>query len=250
MIDAELKPLADKAVAQIGSADVVEWHRKFTSRAVADKAGRSLKAILRYANSHHGLRGPDGKVASEVLSTLRLMAKPVRKKTIVRDMNAWRAAVEHLPRKAVRDLLMTLALTGLRRSEWREACWQQVDLGRGVLRLPDPKSRIDTEIPLSSQVLDVLVRRHEGARGTSANPPDKAAVFSIDGVRPIGTKTLQGPSRRPGKRSRIGSCTTSGAGSRRWPTSSSAKRYRVAWSVTHQGRTTRMPDTSRPKSLH
>src|SRR5262245_57120615 len=118
------------------------------------------------------------------------MAKPVRKKTIVRNMNAWRAAVERLRNEAVRDLLMSLALTGLRRSEWREARWQQVDFRRGVLRLPDPKSRIDTEIPLSSPVLEILSRRYEAARGTFANPPDTAAVFSIDGVRPIGTKTL------------------------------------------------------------
>src|SRR5262249_40764112 len=171
MIDAELKPLADKAVAQIGGADIVDWHRRFSSRAVADKAGRSLKAILRYASSHHDLRGPDGKVATDALSTLRLMVKPVRKKTIVRDMNAWGAAVEGLPREAVRDLLITLALTGLRRSEWREARWPQVDLGRGVLRLPDPKSRLDTEIPLSSQVLEILSRRHEAVRGTSSHPP-------------------------------------------------------------------------------
>ncbi len=190
MIDAELRPLADKAVAAVDGGAVVEWHRKFASRAVADKAGRVLRALLRYAAGHHDLRGPDGKVASEPLGTLRLWAKPKRKKTIVRDMQAWREAVEALPQEPVRDLLIALALTGLRRSEWREARWRQLDLRRGVLRLPDPKSRIDTEIPLSSGVLEILTRRHKAATGERDAPPSAAAIFSIDGVRPVGTKKL------------------------------------------------------------
>ena len=109
-----------------------------------------LRALLKFADGHHDLRGPDGKVATDALRTLRLWTKPKRKKTIVRDMLAWRAAVEALPKEAMRDLLMALALSGLRKSEWREARWHQLDLPRGVLRLPDPKSRVDTEIPLSS----------------------------------------------------------------------------------------------------
>jgi integrase len=184
MINAELKPLADKAVTSIDGGTVVEWHRKFASRAVADKAGRVLRAVLRFAAGHHDLRGPDGKVASEALGTLRLWAKPKRKKTIVRDMLAWRAAVEALPQGPVRDLLIVLALTGLRRSEWREARWHQVDLLRSTLRLPDPKSRVDTEIPLSSGVLKILRRVQSAGRH-----PD-AAIFSLDGRRPIGTKKL------------------------------------------------------------
>ncbi len=183
MINAELKPLADKAVTSIDGGAVVEWHRKFASRPVADKAGRVLRALLRFAAGHHDLRGPDGKVASEALGTLRLWAKPKRKKTIVRDMLAWRFAVAALPKEPVRDLLMALALTGLRRSEWREARWHQLDLQRGVLRLPDPKSRVDTEIPLSSGVLEIL-------RAQRSDGHLDAAVFSLDGKRPIGTKTL------------------------------------------------------------
>ena len=129
-------------------------------------------------------------MATDVLRTLRLWTKPKRKKTIVRDMLAWRAAVEALPKEAVRDLLMALALTGLRKSEWREARWHQLDLQRGTLRLPDPKSRVDTEIALSSAVLEILARRYEAARGGRDAPPPDAAIFSNGGVKPINGRTL------------------------------------------------------------
>ena len=190
MIDAELKPLADKAVNSIDGSMVVEWHRKFASRTSADKAGRMMRALLKFADGQHDLRGPDGKVATDVLRTLRLWTKPRRRKTIVRDMLAWREAVGALPQEPIRDLFMALALTGLRKSEWREARWHQLDLEHSVLRLPDPKSRIPTEIPLSSQVLEILARRYEAARGEHAAPPSEAAIFSNDGIKPIGTHTL------------------------------------------------------------
>jgi hypothetical protein len=69
-----------------------------------------LRAVLRFAAGHHDLKGPDGKVASEALGTLRLWVKPKRKKTIVRDMLAWHAAVGALPQERVRDLLMVGSL--------------------------------------------------------------------------------------------------------------------------------------------
>ena len=90
MLGYELKPLADKAVNSIAGMAVVEWHRKFASRAVADKAGRVLRALLKFADGHHDLRGPDGRVATDALRTLRLWTKPKRKKPIVRDTLAWR----------------------------------------------------------------------------------------------------------------------------------------------------------------
>jgi integrase len=101
---------------------------------------------------------------------------------MVVNMTAWRAAIEHCP-TAVRDLFLCLAATGLRRDELRCAKWDQVDLERCTLFLPDPKNRQPTLLPLPSQAVAVLRLRR------SAEPKANLA-FSNDGVTPLAPKVL------------------------------------------------------------
>jgi integrase len=159
----------------------VQWHARFASRSLADRAGRVLRLILRYANDRHKLHAPDGMIATDALRSLRLWT-PVRRKTrTVGDMTAWLKAVERCPAR-VCDLFVCLACTGLRRDELRLARWDQIDLERGTLFLPDPKSRRPVLLPLPSQVREVLERRRAATNGV--------LVFSNDGATPLGLKTI------------------------------------------------------------
>jgi integrase len=182
LMGAELKPLADLSVRTLTADQVVRWHGRFASRSSADKAARLLRALLRYANDRHGLQAPDGKVATDALRSLRLWSPARRKTRTVADMPAWMNAVERCP-EPVRDLFVCLAATGLRRDELRLATWAQVDLERGTLYLPDPKSRRPTLLPLPAQMREILMARRAAWRGATL-------VFSNDGVTPIGVKTL------------------------------------------------------------
>jgi integrase len=181
IMGAELKPLAALPVKTLTGEQAVRWHGSFQSRSNADRAARVLRVVLRYASDRHGLLAPDGKVATDALRSLRLWTPARRKTRTVADMTAWMKAVERCP-EPVRDLFICLAATGLRRDELRCAMWEQVDLGRGTLFLPDPKSRRPTLLPLPSQAREVLERRRAASNG--------ALVFSNDGTTPLGLKTI------------------------------------------------------------
>jgi integrase len=181
IMSTELKPLAHLPVRTLTGEMVVQWHGRFASRSLADRAGRVLRAVLRYANDRHGLLAPDGRVATDALRSLRLWTPARRKTRTVGNMTAWRASIQRCP-EPVRDLFLCLAATGLRRDELRLAEWEQVDLGQGTLHLPDPKSRRPVTLPLPSQAHEVLARRRGASNGV--------LVFSNDGVTPLGLKTL------------------------------------------------------------
>jgi integrase len=182
IMSTELKPLAAQPVVTLTGEMVVHWHGRFRARSIADRAARVLRAILRYANDRHGLHAPDGKVATDALRSLRLWTPARRKTRTVADMTAWLKAVERCP-SAVRDLFVSLAATGLRRDELRLAKWSEVDLERGTLFLPDPKSRRPVLLPLPSQMREILMPRRTAWR-------DATLVFSNDGITPLGVKTL------------------------------------------------------------
>jgi integrase len=179
----ELRDLASKPARSLGGEQIVKWHSGFKSRSNADKAARLLRAILRYAADRHGVHGPDGRVATDALRTLRLWTPARRRTRMVGDMTAWRAAIERCP-QPVRDLFLCLALTGLRRDELRLATWEQVDLERGTLFLPDPKNRTPTLLPLPAQALAILNER------MTTRVIKESFVFSYDGSTSIGLKTL------------------------------------------------------------
>jgi integrase len=105
---------------------------------------------------------------------------------MISNMPAWRTAIDRCP-QPVRDLLICLAATGLRRDELRLATWPQIDLERGTLFLPDPKNRKPTLLPLPSQAVDIL-RERRALR--VIDDPRESRVFSYDGATPIGVKTL------------------------------------------------------------
>ena len=65
-------------------------------------------------------------------------------------------AIEAEPNPYVRGLFQLLLLTGLRKSEWLRAKRDDIDHGRGTLRLADTKSSRLRHVPPSSAALEVL----------------------------------------------------------------------------------------------
>jgi integrase len=186
----ELAPMADKSVVKISAKDVIKWHGAFQSRSNADKCAKLLKALLRFASDKHDLRGDGVRISTDCLRTLRLMQTPRRRQTVIGDMQQWRETIDALPQPAVRDLLVTLSLTGLRRDEWRTATWRQVDVERGTIYLPDPKNRQPITLPLARQVVEILQRRRDEARGLERAASPDEPIFSITGRVPVSKVTL------------------------------------------------------------
>jgi integrase len=70
-------------------------------------------------------------------------------------------SAQALPSKQ-RDLLMLLALTGLRRNEGGMLRKKQVDIVAGVLLIPDTKTGQAHSLPITPMMHDILVRRCDG----------------------------------------------------------------------------------------
>jgi integrase len=103
---------------------------------------------------------------------LRLKTK-VRRHGEERDLspgtlNRELAALRHLLRLALLDLVEFALFTGLRRGEALGLTWQRVDRARGVILLNVTKTNRRREVPLNSQADAVLARR---------GPKDAGPVF-------------------------------------------------------------------------
>ena len=111
MLDAELKSLADKSIAQLDGEQVLKWFRERASTAVAAKGGRVLRAVLRHAAKRHNVRGRDGRVSTEIISDLRMWPKANRKNTTLGNPRDWLYSLDGVP-GAVADLFMASPIRG------------------------------------------------------------------------------------------------------------------------------------------
>ena len=72
------------------------------------------------------------------------------------ELPALLEAIEECPHLYVRAALLLYLLTGVRKNELLRARWEDVDLERGELRLPETKSGRTHFLPISTAALDVL----------------------------------------------------------------------------------------------
>jgi len=126
------------------------------------EVGRGLiGAIFRYVNAIHGLQlaSPFDKLAAAGLMPNR--AEPRERRLQVGQLVAWAVATHRLPERQ-KDLLMLLALTGLRRNEGGMLRKSQVDIVGGVLRIPETKTGQPHSLPITPLMSEILTRRCVG----------------------------------------------------------------------------------------
>jgi integrase len=130
---------------------------------------RVLRLVWNYAaNTAPAVYGDN---PTAILSRGRQWYRVARKKTTIKahDLPTWWAGVEAMRESTLPaerdagDLFELLLFTGLRASEGRELEWTHVDLRGKTLTIPDPKNRNPHTLPIPSQLLPMLRRRHKGA---------------------------------------------------------------------------------------
>lgn len=98
-----------------------------------------------------------------------------RKQTVIKphDLAPWYRAVMGLlddsrirTREMVRDYLLLVLFTGLRKEEAAQLTWNNVDLKARTLTVIDTKNHLDHTLPLSDFLFELLLRRREGAMNT------------------------------------------------------------------------------------
>lgn len=131
-----------------------------------------LGTLLHFAAANYEIDGKPIIVANPVtkLSHNRQWYQERRRQTLIPDhkLPAWYDAVMSLPQQKVKDYLLLLLLTGLRRNEAATLRWQDVDFSARVItvRAEVAKNNKEHRLPLSAFLEALLVRRYE-ERGDS-----------------------------------------------------------------------------------
>jgi len=167
--------------------DMVEHRfrkRSTESPSRANHAFRVLRAVLNHAAET--LEDEDGGpllTSNPVkrLSATRAWNRVDRRQTVIKrhQLVDWFAAVAALQgersgshAQMIRDYLVFLLLTGLRKLEAARLTWDRVDLVGAAFTVTDTKNREDHALPLSDYLLEMLERRRAAA------PKDAKYVFA------------------------------------------------------------------------
>lgn len=123
------------------------------------------------------------------LSQTRAWYHIPRRQTVIKahELGAWFSAVTALEndhtgrqREIVRDYLLLLILTGLRREEAAMLTWKNVDLKAKTLTVLDTKNRQDHVLPLSDYLYDLLVRRRSESVNKYVFPGDGTKGYLVE----------------------------------------------------------------------
>jgi len=149
--------------------------------AAADNCMRTLRAVLNYAFEDEEGGTPYANPVN-ILSSRKKKAwfKVDRRRTLIKnsDLPAWFRAVDGLDNPLMRDYLLFILFTGLRRQEAATLKWKQVDFKEGCFTVVDTKNKDPHTLPLSDYLHKLLTDRKEGLKIELAEA--KAALASAD----------------------------------------------------------------------
>jgi integrase len=166
-----------KAILDITKDMVGKKHTALGKRseAQANLAMRILRALFNFAAAQYeDSRGQSLILENPVrrLSQTRAWYRIERRQTVIKpyELTPWLQAVNNLKndhtskhRETIRDYLLLVLFTGLRKEEAARMTWANVDLQGKTLTIPDTKNHLDHTLPLSSFLYDLLWRRKNNA---------------------------------------------------------------------------------------
>ena len=134
--------------------------------ASADLTMRVLRAVLNYAFADEE---EDGKVRVNpvaILSKKRTWFKVARRRTLIKnaDLPRWYKAVLALNNPHMRDFLLFLLFTGLRRGEAARLTWSRVDFEERAFTIVDTKNKEPHTLPMSDYLFAMLKARYESLK--------------------------------------------------------------------------------------
>lgn len=156
-------------------------HSDWTGKGQADYAMRVLRLVFNHAM--HTMKDSRNVPIIDhnpvkALSTGNEWNNLAGRKEYIEDdeLRAWHQAVmnlvpleensQNVTRATIRDVLIFSLFTGLRKEEVLKLSWKEVNLDRGEITLPPSRTKNGQEhrFPVSTQVLQLLKRRHDEMR--------------------------------------------------------------------------------------
>jgi integrase len=170
-------------IASITRDMVVSRHRELTKvtrfgtpgKAQANLAMERLGILINFAAINYEVDGQPLLRSNPVkkLSQLRAWHKMTRRQTIIPDhkLGSWYRAVLSSQNKTLRDYLLILLFTGLRKNEAATLRWSDIDLEDKVLtvRAEVAKNHREHRLPLSDFLFGLLARRRANAGGSDSD---------------------------------------------------------------------------------
>ncbi|MEY2341649.1 tyrosine-type recombinase/integrase [Acidithiobacillus sp. IBUN Pt1247-S3] len=177
-----LNDWADKPITQISREKVSQRFQSLTSNngaATANAVMRVLKAVLNFAQHQYGTEEHPLFINNpvQILSQTRVWNRIPRRQGHLgpADLGPWFRAVQDLPNPVLRDYLLFLLFTGMRREEAAGLRWSQVDFANHLLTVTQTKNHDPLALPLSSFLYGLLQQRQVQAN------PDSPYVFPGNG---------------------------------------------------------------------
>ena len=132
--------------------------------AQANLSMRLLRALMNFASEQYVDRNDQPLIKENPVSSLNWYTVD-RRRTIIepQELSTWFKAVESLNGDLVKDCLLLLLFTGLRRQEAMKLRWDQVDLKGKTLHITDTKNRQPLTLPLGPFIIKLLIRRKKNA---------------------------------------------------------------------------------------
>ncbi len=168
----------DTPIEEITRDMVFKRHLK-----IGDKHGKStannvmqyVRAIYNYTMQTHDDLPPNPVSA---LSTAKAWYKTRRRRSVIKatQLKAWYDAVIELDNSTIRDFLLLLLFTGMRRIEGLTLRWENVDFKERTLTIPHTKNDEPLDLPLSDYIYDLLQRRK---KKTGKSPWVLAVLFQF-----------------------------------------------------------------------
>lgn len=167
----------NKPLSEITKDMIAKRHSKIgeRSKAQANLVMRFLRAIFNFAaGQYENSKGesviPDNPVKR--LSQTRAWYRIERRQTVIKahDLASWYSAVMSIKndphgrnKETIRDYLLLVIFTGLRKEEAACLTWENIDLRGKTLSIRDTKNHQDHHLPLSDFLFELIQRRKSEA---------------------------------------------------------------------------------------
>ena len=177
-----------KPLVSITKDKVAKHHEKLGKEhgeAYANLAMRLLRALFNFAaGQYEDAHGRTMITENPVkrLSQTRAWYRVERRQSFIKshDLAAWYQGVQALQNETLRDYLLVLILTGLRRQEAATLRWDQIDLTAKTLTVLDTKNHESHTLPLSNYLYELLLSRSQTKINDYVFPGTGAAGYIIE----------------------------------------------------------------------
>jgi integrase len=158
---------ANKPLLSISKDKIAKHHEKLGEshgEAYANLAMRVLRALFNFAaGQYEDSQGKSLITENPVkrLSQTRAWYRVERRQTFIKahELAPWHKALDQLSNPILKDYLLLVLFTGLRRQEAATLRWDQVDLVAKTLTIIETKNRESHTLPLSDFLYELLTQR-------------------------------------------------------------------------------------------